>query len=337
MIALRNGKKEVANLLIEKGANIFAVDKMRNSVLHYAVEGDQSEIICELIRKGIDVNLKGQANFTPLFLACDLGHIESVKVLLENGADIDFYAEVERIEFEITALKLACFTEQKEIVELLLKKGAKVNQATKNGVTALVDACNADNKEIAEMLISYGATKIEPYTSEINNFLDGKGFNISLFPEIWYLNMPFDDEKAFENRIMERIFFKILGLIPDEDYIYQYSVKDVWVGSERKPIRVDFFILHDGEGVFLFEDKSSITNDDELMSAVYQARSYALQTGIERFGVAAREGIWLFENNLKTFNRLTDKPIKFESLKSEENRKKIKRFIFEGEFEEIKY
>lgn len=78
----------IFNLLVEKGANINQISKGGGSVLGYACEGNQIEIVKQLLAKGVDVDAR-KNNFanTPLMYAANGGYEEIVDLLLANGAD----------------------------------------------------------------------------------------------------------------------------------------------------------------------------------------------------------------------------------------------------------
>ena len=52
-----------------------------------ARKGDAATVK-RLLDEGVDVNTKFRYNATALFYACDAGHLEVVKVLLDKGADL---------------------------------------------------------------------------------------------------------------------------------------------------------------------------------------------------------------------------------------------------------
>jgi ankyrin repeat protein len=58
-----------------------------------------------------------------------------------------------------TALMRAAFDGHKEVVELLLEKGADVNAKDKDGGTALMIAYVKGHKEIVKLLKSYGTKR----------------------------------------------------------------------------------------------------------------------------------------------------------------------------------
>ena len=71
--------KEVAGLLIAKGADVDAKDKDNWTPLHKAAFGGHSEIVELLIAEGADVNAKGEDEWTPLNLTQDPGTIDLLR------------------------------------------------------------------------------------------------------------------------------------------------------------------------------------------------------------------------------------------------------------------
>lgn len=78
----------VFNLLVEKGADINAVSRGGGSVLGYACENNQIEIVKILLSKGVEVDGR-KNNFanTPLMYAANGGYEAIVDLLLASGAD----------------------------------------------------------------------------------------------------------------------------------------------------------------------------------------------------------------------------------------------------------
>lgn len=69
-------------------------------------------------------------------LASMNGHVAAVKLLLENGADINAQIETNRN----TALTLACFQGRAEIVSLLVDRKANIEHRAKTGLTPLMES-----------------------------------------------------------------------------------------------------------------------------------------------------------------------------------------------------
>ncbi|KAL1259509.1 hypothetical protein QQF64_010086, partial [Cirrhinus molitorella] len=87
-LAVQNGDKKLARILLKSGAEINAGDnKSGRSPLVHAVENNFTEMVSFLIESGCDVNAQSYSGNTALHSACGRGHIEIVRVLLKNGAD----------------------------------------------------------------------------------------------------------------------------------------------------------------------------------------------------------------------------------------------------------
>ena len=86
--AALEGDIEHIKKLLALGINInsrtFLGDQ--GSALHRASSAGQIETVKFLIEKGADVNIKDEASILPIHRAAENGHAEIVKILLENGA-----------------------------------------------------------------------------------------------------------------------------------------------------------------------------------------------------------------------------------------------------------
>ncbi len=106
-----------------------------------ARKGDAAAVK-KLLDDGVDVNTKFRYNATALFYACDHGHIDVVKVLLDKGADLT----IKDTFYGFTPLMLAVSPAQKkrpehtEIAKLLIAKGAPGKDDALNGAIESDDA-----------------------------------------------------------------------------------------------------------------------------------------------------------------------------------------------------
>lgn len=111
--------------------------------------GDVSGIR-EAIRNGADVNGGFYQSLSALTAAASQGKDDAVELLIQSGAEIN---NVEGIGN--TALKSAVSFGHKETVKILLENGADVCEKTES--TALQYAIESDNTEIIDMLVKAGA------------------------------------------------------------------------------------------------------------------------------------------------------------------------------------
>ena len=89
-----------------------------------------------------------------LLMASEAGRADLVRFALDNGADAD--ARDSRSEGN-TTLMLAAKNGHREVVSVLLDRGASVNSQSNDGWTALMQAAHAGQRAIAEELLAHGA------------------------------------------------------------------------------------------------------------------------------------------------------------------------------------
>ena len=70
-----------------KGADLNAVTRSGSTLLHCAVRNGHKEMVEMLLAKGSDLRVADTSGNTPLHIAAERGHKEVVEVLLNNGAD----------------------------------------------------------------------------------------------------------------------------------------------------------------------------------------------------------------------------------------------------------
>ncbi|SVC81365.1 uncharacterized protein METZ01_LOCUS334219, partial [marine metagenome] len=152
------GNIETVKQHLADGADVNAMDKGDQTPLHRAAIYGHKEIAELLIANGADVNAKNEDGYTPLLSAVGLlaNHARSlgiVELLIAKGADLSV-----KTKHGETALVLATFTGQREVVELLIEKGAAINaNGNFDGATALHVACMMGKMKIVELLINRGA------------------------------------------------------------------------------------------------------------------------------------------------------------------------------------
>ena len=186
--ACRTGQSECVRFLLEAGADVNIAKPNGNSCLLEAVYGRCSnETLHKIIHQGVHVNDVNNKSQTALILACFTAQAESVKLLLENGANpnisddrhyTSLHAAVygcctndtlqDIIDHTVhlndqnnkgeTALNLACSYRQQDSVRVLLEAGSGPNIADDNGNTCLhavlISGCC---KKIIHKIIDHGA------------------------------------------------------------------------------------------------------------------------------------------------------------------------------------
>ena len=149
-IALRCGFTDLVRLLLDHGADLNASDVQGQTALHKASLQGHIEIAKLLLERGANVKSRGdvgQAGWTPLLCAAQAGHLEIVQLLLDHGADVN--VKLEKPNERWTALHLATYWEHLQVVKVLLERGADPHALTKEGQTPfqLAKSSNWDGPE----------------------------------------------------------------------------------------------------------------------------------------------------------------------------------------------
>ena len=174
MMAARSGVVDAVKALLDRGANVNAKETWGGTTaLMWAVAEKHAEVVRLLIERGADANARSyyvpsasgrgfegttpvpnkpagefedfaSGWLTPLMFAARENHLESAKLLVGAGADINAQAGDGK-----DALSLAFFDGSYDVAEFLIDSGAKVNQADAQRFTPLFWAVDRRNMETA--------------------------------------------------------------------------------------------------------------------------------------------------------------------------------------------
>ncbi len=189
-LALNARDFALADQLIEKGA-YPTVDKTSGSpFLVEAIRADDEEMLNYLLSKKVDVNYRGALPTTPLAVAAEKDRIDYMKRLIEAGADINVRgvsgkplliesvkegnrakfdlliakgADVnvktgETIGSEMNALSFAIGSGDNEMVDVLLRKGAKADVFGISGQPLVHEVVVERKMDVVTKLLEKGAT-----------------------------------------------------------------------------------------------------------------------------------------------------------------------------------
>ncbi|XP_062523193.1 putative ankyrin repeat protein RF_0381, partial [Corticium candelabrum] len=121
-----------------------------NKQLYYAVDRSDVETVTRLIKRGADVNTRGGfQNWTVLIQACYDDNKEMVELLLRSGSDVN-----KTTKDGETSLMCAAFRENENIFDLLIKHHSDVLKKTKWAETAIHYAAGNNHVTIVEKLFS---------------------------------------------------------------------------------------------------------------------------------------------------------------------------------------
>lgn len=150
-VAVRYGHKEVAELLLNKGANINAVERRRRTPLHAAVRyNSHKELVELLLEKGANVNAVDNLDMTPLHFALKYDQEELVGLLLKKGANVNAVDKKGR-----TPLSMIDSDYQiKYYGKLMLVRTIIVYAVLHSGITTKPD-CIVNNDELSKLWDDY--------------------------------------------------------------------------------------------------------------------------------------------------------------------------------------
>ena len=174
--------RKMIKLLIDRGANVKAIDDTHHTPLHMASNKETAEL---LIDAGADVNAKTEhTGETPLYSAARNAaqgasksyqiYLDLTKMLITKGADVNVKLKSGSMikdnkpyrakSGETTLHTVARSYSEKhasKVCELLIANGAKVNELNVKGQTPLDEALANKRTKTAEVLRKHGGQTVE--------------------------------------------------------------------------------------------------------------------------------------------------------------------------------
>ena len=191
MAASRSGNPDVVTQLIDKGAGVNARGARGQTPLMWAVSEQHPDVVKVLLSRGADIHARsdvlsqmmavpphGKPEYnrmipfggeTALMFAARVGDLESAKLLLAAGANVN-----DKDAWGVSAMVLAAHSGFTGMVEFLLDKGADAN-AIGPGFTALHEAIMRRDVAMATALLDHGAnpnTPLQTWTPERRSSAD---------------------------------------------------------------------------------------------------------------------------------------------------------------------
>jgi ankyrin repeat protein len=186
--AARAGHTALAELFLKRGAAIDARNLAGSTALYLATEAERARVVALLLDKGADAGIAGRSGVTPLAAAAFRGSTPIVNLLLAYGADpnvvdttgkapiayaaaLGYTGVVARLldagvdpnkrhGNDLTALMWAAghdngagLLDIESTLNLLLDRGARINDADNRGRTALMIAAELGHTSVVELLL----------------------------------------------------------------------------------------------------------------------------------------------------------------------------------------
>jgi ankyrin repeat protein len=168
MAAAKNGRVDVVKKLLEQKLNLNLQDRQGETTLELAAANNQPDIVRLLLKNNADPNIQDQSGWSALMKAVYQGNTACVEALAGQS-----HQEVNR------ALLVAALTGHKEIVKVLLDNGAEVDTRADDGRTPLMLAATKGDADLVAALLAVGAdpTLVDKSGATAAALAVAKGYN----------------------------------------------------------------------------------------------------------------------------------------------------------------
>jgi ankyrin repeat protein len=168
MEAASSGYANIVQLLLDHGVKLDAQTPQGNTALIYACANGCLQVVTVLLKyaqrlpnMAAFIEASNENGHTALMEAASAGHVEIAKHLVACNASINTHSN----SFKESALTLACYKGNLEMVRFLLEAGADHEHKTEEMHTALMEASMDGHLEVARLLIESGARVNMPVDS----------------------------------------------------------------------------------------------------------------------------------------------------------------------------
>lgn len=155
-LACREGHLELTELLLSKGWQVEARDRLLNTPLHLACSRGHAPIVASLLRKRADTQAGDNAGRKAIHYACNALDSEALKILLKQDRDCVRYVDgsgrgpLHYVVFNSSARQI-------DFIRVLLENGCEVDPVDSLGRTPLHYACEASRSRCIPMLLKNAA------------------------------------------------------------------------------------------------------------------------------------------------------------------------------------
>lgn len=156
LLAVAGNHVAVAKALLKAGASPNALAANRDTPWLLAGASGRTEIVALMLPLKPDLTIGNRYGGNALIPACERAHVETVKLLLTSGIDLD----------HVNDLGWTCLLEivilgdggrrHQEVAKLVLDAGANPNLADRDGVGPLAHARRKGQREVARLIEQAG-------------------------------------------------------------------------------------------------------------------------------------------------------------------------------------
>ncbi|XP_071085923.1 serine/threonine-protein phosphatase 6 regulatory ankyrin repeat subunit B-like [Haliotis cracherodii] len=153
MVAAQNGKKELFNLLLCEGGNMFQTDGDGNNILHVSCIGGHLHMVVYVLSGFIfDINSRGEVGRTPVMLAAEEGHRQVFNLLVSRNCNLHLDDSCGN-----NIIHVACLGGRVEMVNYLLAYNTLgIKSRGRDGRTSIMSAAEKGHLDVFKLLMSKG-------------------------------------------------------------------------------------------------------------------------------------------------------------------------------------
>jgi ankyrin repeat protein len=153
-LAVRNNDRELTQLLVAAGANINQWDRHGQTPLIFAAQEGTADLVDFLLKLHASPDLSDyKIGYTPLMWATSNDRVEIMESLLRGGAKVDVKNSLGQ-----TALHVSAQYDCVQCADLLLRRGAVIDLQDAKGVTPFLVAIAENKLGVAAFLLKHGAS-----------------------------------------------------------------------------------------------------------------------------------------------------------------------------------
>jgi ankyrin repeat protein len=237
------GKKEIIDLLIDRGATIPDDKEILRRVLYVTASNGMERPFNIAVEKSKKQDMEWWTGI-PMHACARGGSVPIAKPILDKGADFR-----QKNRYGIEPLHIAAENGRTEFVEFLLSKGAQIDSPSLVGKTALHFALDNGHHELAALLIRKGASQAPPQFPVLKGDYLGQaepGDTPQIFAPGIVSGHGFDSEHspAVFSPDLKEVYWtpKFRGPI-----LYMEQKNGVWTTPEAAPFCSEY---GDGEPIF---------------------------------------------------------------------------------------
>ncbi|HYO13926.1 MAG TPA: ankyrin repeat domain-containing protein [Thermoanaerobaculia bacterium] len=143
--------------LLDKGVDANAANQYGGTALAFACDKGHTEVVKLLLERGANPNVKDTFyNLTPIGWAAEKGHVDIIRLLLAKGAQGDDQT-----------LVMGLFGGRPEILKALLEKGKFTPEQLSNAL-AMTQQLDENKEEMAKLLEAAGAKPPAPANFQVD-------------------------------------------------------------------------------------------------------------------------------------------------------------------------